>query len=114
MKYLCLIYNNEATMAATLDTELAAVKNACARHCDTLEKSGRLLAAERLQPVNTAMTIRMHNGKSSITDGPFAQTKEQLGGFYLIDARDLNDAIRIAEKIPPARFGSVEVRPIAE
>jgi hypothetical protein len=81
---------------------------------DGLRKSGFLIAAEPLEPVDTATTVRVRNGKVSITDGPFAETKEQLAGFYLIDARDLNEAIQVASKIPPAREGSVEVRPVRE
>jgi len=73
-----------------------------------------LVAAEALQPVDTATTVRIRNGKLSVTDGPFTETKEQLAGFYLIDARDLNEAIQVAAKIPPAREGSVEVRPVRE
>ena len=79
-----------------------------------LRQSGLLIAAEALQPIATATTVRVRNGKVSITDGPFAETKEQLAGFYLIDARDLNDAIQVATKIPPAREGSIEVRPVRE
>lgn len=76
--------------------------------------SGRMLAAEALQPVETATTVRLRGGKLSITDGPFAETKEQLAGFYLVDARDLNEALQIAGKIPAARVGSVEVRPVRQ
>jgi hypothetical protein len=75
-------------------------------------ESGKYIAGEALQPVHTATTVRIRNGKLSTTDGPFAETKEQLGGFYLIDATDLNEAIQIASRIPSARIGSVEVRPI--
>src|SRR5881409_463109 len=77
-----------------------------------IRKSGHYVAGEALQPIHTATTVRIRNGKLSTTDGPFAETKEQLGGFYLINARDLNDAIQVASKIPSARLGSVEVRPI--
>jgi hypothetical protein len=77
-------------------------------------QSGVLVAAEALQPVDTATTVRVRNGKVAITDGPFAETKEQLAGFYLVEARDLNEALQIAAKIPPAREGSVEVRPVRE
>ena len=76
--------------------------------------SGVLVAAEALQPIETAATVRVRNGQVSVTDGPFAETKEQLAGFYLLDARDLNEAIQMAAKIPPAREGSVEVRPVRE
>ena len=76
------------------------------------KKSGHYIAGEALKPVNTATTVRMRNGKMSTTDGPFAETKEQLGGFYMIEARDLNDALQVASRIPSARFGSIEVRPV--
>jgi hypothetical protein len=84
----------------------------CVEFDTSIRKSGHCLASEALQSVNSATTVRMRNGKMSITDGPFAETKEQLAGFYMIDARDLNEAIQIASKIPPARVGSIEVRPI--
>src|SRR5947199_2320318 len=107
MKYLCLVYLEPQKLHAVADTECAA----CGQG---LRNSGVLLAAEALQPVETATTIRVRNGKLSVTDGPFAETKETLAGFYLIDARDLNVAIQVAAKIPPAREGSIEVRPIRE
>jgi hypothetical protein len=107
MKYLCLVYLEEQRLHAVPDTECAA----CGQG---LRNSGVLIAAEALQPVDTATTVRVRNGKLSVTDGPFAETKETLAGFYLIDARDLNDAIQVAAKIPPAREGSIEVRPIRE
>jgi hypothetical protein len=107
MKYLCLVYMEEQKLHAVPDRECAA----CGAD---LRDRGVLLAAEPLHPVDTATTVRVRNGKVLITDGPFAETKEQLAGFYLIDARDLNDAIQIASKIPPAREGSVEVRPVRE
>jgi len=81
---------------------------------ERLRSNGSLIAAEALQPVETATTVRVRNGRMSITDGPFAETKEQLAGFYLVEARDLNDAIQIASKIPPAREGSIEVRPVRD
>jgi hypothetical protein len=105
MKYLCLVYLESGKLRAVADRE-------CMACGDGLRESGVLLAAEALQPVDTATTVRVRNGKLSVTDGPFTETKEQLAGFYLIDARDLNDAIQVAAKIPPAREGSVEVRPI--
>jgi hypothetical protein len=107
MKYLCLVYLEGPKLRAVSDGE-------CMACGEGFRRSGLLIAAEALQPVETAATIRVRNGKVSVTDGPFAETKEQLAGFYLIDARDLNDAIQIASKIPPAREGSVEVRPIRE
>ena len=105
MKYLCLVYGEEDRIATMNDHECLAY-DAAAR------ASGHCIASEALQPVATATTLRMRNGRLSVTDGPFAETKEQLAGFYLIEARDLNEAIQIAAKIPPARVGSVEVRPI--
>jgi len=107
MKYLCLVYLEKEKWNAVPDRE-------CANCGDSLRQSGVLTAAEPLHPVETATTVRVRNGKLSITDGPFAETKEQLAGFYLIEARDLNDAIQIAAKIPPAREGSIEVRPVRE
>ena len=107
MKYLCLVYLDKDKWSAVPDRE-------CANCGDGLRQSGKLLAAEPLHPVETATTVRVRNGKVSVTDGPFAETKEQLAGFYLIDARDLNEAIQVASKIPPAREGSVEVRPVRE
>jgi hypothetical protein len=107
MKYLCLVYLEEQKLHAVPDRECVA----CGQG---LRDSGVLLAAEALQPVDTATTVRVRNGKLSVTDGPFAETKEALAGFYLIDARDLNDAIQVAAKIPPAREGSIEVRPVRE
>jgi hypothetical protein len=107
MKYLCLVYLEEQKLRAVPDRECAA--------CGAgFRESGFLIAAEALQPIETAATVRVRNGKLSITDGPFTETKEQLAGFYLIEARDLNDAIQVAAKIPPAREGSIEVRPVRE
>ena len=107
MKYLCLVYMDEKTADSVRDSECLACSEA-------MLKSGHRIAAEALHPVHTATTVRVRNGKVSTTDGPFAETKEQLAGFYLIDARDLDDALQVAAKIPPARVGSVEVRPVRE
>ncbi|HEY3159541.1 MAG TPA: YciI family protein [Vicinamibacterales bacterium] len=107
MKYLCLVYMEKDKLHAVPDSECLACGNG-------FRQSGLLVAAEALQPVETATTVRVRNGKVAITDGPFAETKEQLAGFYLVEARDLNDALQIAAKIPPAREGSVEVRPVRE
>ena len=107
MKYLCLVYMDERNPHVVPDRE-------CADYASGLGQRGALIAAEALQPIETATTVRVRNGKVSVTDGPFAETKEQLAGFYLIEARDLNDAIHIASKIPPAREGSIEVRPVRE
>jgi hypothetical protein len=81
---------------------------------EDIQKSGHYLGGNALQPTQTATTVRVRNGKLSSTDGPFAETKEQLGGYYLVEAKDLNEAIQIAGRIPSARFGSIEVRPIQE
>jgi hypothetical protein len=105
MKYLCLVYLESQKMRAVPDSE-------CLACGDGFRSRGLLIAAEALQPVETATTVRVRNGQLSVTDGPFAETKEQLAGFYLIEARDLNEAIQAAAKIPPAREGSVEVRPV--
>jgi hypothetical protein len=114
MKYLCLIYSDRAKIDALPKEELDALVAEYFALTDTIKKSGQYLGGEALQPVRTAKTVRIRNGKVSMTDGPFAETKEQLGGFYLIDAKDLDDAIRVAARIPAARWGSVEVRPIME
>jgi hypothetical protein len=114
MKYLCLIYYEEAKADAVPASEYDAIASAALEYGEELRKSGHYVASEALQSVQTATTIRVRNGRLSITDGPFAETKEQLGGFFLIEARDLNDAIRAASKIPPLRLGCIEVRPIKE
>lgn len=111
MKYLCLVYSDERLLHSSPDSPEDAE---CMAYAESVQGSGRMLAAEALQPVQTATTVRMRGGKLSITDGPFAETKEQLAGFYLIEAKDLNDAIQVAGNIPAARVGSVEVRPIRE
>jgi hypothetical protein len=105
MNYLCLVYLDEKRLEELPDEE-------CVAFDTTIRKSGHCLASEALESVETATTVRVRNGKSSVTDGPFAETKEQLAGFYMIAARDLDEAIQIASKIPPARVGSIEVRPI--
>ncbi|MEW6443714.1 MAG: YciI family protein [bacterium] len=105
MKYLCLVYAQEDKVHAVPDRD-------CLAYDAALRERGQCLASEALEPVETATTVRVRNGKVTITDGPFAETKEQLTGFYLIEAEDLDAAIRIAAKIPPARVGSIEVRPI--
>jgi hypothetical protein len=107
MKYLCLVYLEQEKLHAVPDRE-------CAACGEGLRASGLLLAAEALEPVETAATVRVRQGTATITDGPFAETKEQLAGFYLIDARDLNEALQVAARIPPAREGVVEVRPVRQ
>lgn len=114
MKYLCLIYSDEKKLETIPEEEMEAVVSECLEHNESLKKSGHLVASARLSPTQIASTVRHRNGEPSVTDGPFAETREQLGGFYLIEARDQNEAIRIASKIPPGRLGCVEVRPIQE
>jgi hypothetical protein len=114
MKYLCLIYENEKNWESLPPAESEAVMNEYFTFTGDIRKNGKYVAGEALQPTATATTVRVRNGKVSTTDGPFAETKEQLGGFYLIEAKDLNDAIQVASRIPSARFGSIEVRPVMD
>jgi hypothetical protein len=107
MKYACLVYLAEEKLHAVPDRE-------CQACGDGLRQKGLMVGGEALESVRTAATVRVRNGKMTVVDGPFAETKEQLAGFYLIEARDLNEAIRVASKIPPAREGSIEVRPVRE
>ena len=107
MKYLCLVYLDAERWAACSDAE-------CADYVQQLRPGRRLLAAEPLHAAHTATTVRVRGGEVTLFDGPFAETKEMLAGFYLIDAKDLNEAIQLAAGIPPARYGSVEVRPVRE
>jgi hypothetical protein len=112
MKYLCLVYDDERNLDAMSESEFESLVTQCLAVDEELRKSGHVIASEALQPVQTATTVRVRNGRVSTTDGPFAETKEQLGGFFLIEARDRADAIHVASKIPSARLGSIEVRPI--
>ena len=114
MKYVCLVYVEETKLDALSKSELEALVDESLDYDDVLRRSGHYIASDALQSVQTATTVRVRSGKVVTTDGPFAETKEQLGGFFLIEARDLNDAIQVASKIPPARLGSIEVRPILE
>jgi hypothetical protein len=114
MKYLCLIYENEKNWETTPPAESEAIMNEYFTFTADIQKNGKLVAGEALQPTVTATTVRVRNGKVSTTDGPFVETKEQLGGFYLIEAKDLNDAIQVAAKIPSARLGAIEVRPVVD
>jgi hypothetical protein len=107
MKFVCLVYAEEPKLASVSDNE-------CMANGEALRTQGNYVAAEALQPVRTARTVRVRSGQLSITDGPFTETKEQLAGFYLIDASGWDEAIALAAKIPPARVGSIEVRPVRE
>jgi len=114
VKYLCLIYEDEKNWTKMPKEQSDAVMGEYFAFTENIKKSGQMLGGEALQPTQAATTVRVRGGKISTTDGPFAETKEQLGGYYLIDAKDLNDAIQVAAKIPSARFGSIEVRPLME
>jgi hypothetical protein len=114
MKYLCLIYDEEKKLAEMPQSEGEAFMGEYFAFTEGIRESGHYVAGEALESVSTATTVRVRNGKVSTTDGPFAETKEQLGGFYLIEARDLNDAIQVAARIPSAKIGSIEVRPVVD
>jgi len=114
MKYLCLAYEEEQRLNAMTKGEWDGLREETLAYLTELQNRGHVVAAEALQSVRTASTVRVRGGRVSVTDGPFAETKEQLGGFFLITARDLNEAIQVASKWPSARFGSIEVRPIEE
>ena len=107
MKYVCFVYGEEPLMQSVDDRE-------CLANGEALRQAGHYVAAESLQPVSTAATVRVRNGKVSVTDGPFAEAKEVIAGFYLIEADDLEEAIALAAKIPPARVGAIEVRPVRQ
>ncbi len=112
MEYLLLIYDNEADFAKMTESDHATMHAEFGHFTQGIQKSGHFRAGKQLQPVATATTIRVRDGKKATTDGPFAETREQLGGFYLIEAKDLDEALAIAERCPAARFGSIEVRPV--
>ena len=114
MKYLCLVYYSEEKMQQFSQDEWDALNRECIECVAGLTASGHFIDGAPLQSTVMATTLRVRDGEAMITDGPFAETKEQLAGFYMLDARDLNEAIRLAEKIPPARYGSVEIRPVRE
>jgi hypothetical protein len=112
MQYLLLIYDNEADIGKMSEAEQGAILQDYGRFTQSIQQSGNHRAGHQLQPVSTASTVRIRNGKRQVTDGPFAETREQLGGFYLIEAKDLDEALAIAERVPSARIGSIEVRPL--
>ena len=114
MRYLCLIYENEKAWETLPPAESEAIMGEYFAFTEGIRSNGKLVSGEALQPTQTATTVKVRNGKVSTTDGPFAETKEQLGGYYLIEAKDLNDAIQVASKIPSARHGAVEVRPVVD
>lgn len=112
MRYVCLVYSDEKQLAAMSEDALDAALRDWVAHRRTLRERGLCGLCEALEPADTATTVRLRNGRLSIVDGPIADGKEQLGALYVIDARDLNDAIRVASSIPAARLGSIEVRPV--
>ena len=114
MKYLCLIYDDETSWGRMQKADMERTMGEYYQFGEDIRKSGHYLAGEALHPTDSATTVRVRNGKISTTDGPFAETKEQLGGFYMIEARDLNDAIQVAARIPGAKLGSIEVRPVVD
>jgi hypothetical protein len=112
MEYLLLIYDNEADLAKRSKAETETMYADYGRFTQSIQQSGHHRAGKQLQPVGTATTVRVRDAKRTVTDGPFAETREQLGGFYMIEAKDLDEALAIAERIPSARTGSIEVRPL--
>ncbi len=114
MKYLCLIYDEEKKFQSMPKSDFDALMGEYFAFTKDIRQSGHYLGGNDLQPVANATTVRVRNGKLSTTDGPFAETKEQLGGYYLIEAKDLNEAIQIASRIPSAKLGCIEVRPVQE
>jgi hypothetical protein len=112
MQYLLLIYQNEADMAGRADTEMAKMHAEYRDFTQSIIQSGNFKAGDALQPTGTATTVRVRNGKTMTTDGPFAETREQLGGYYLVEAKNLDEATALAARVPSAKIGSIEVRPI--
>jgi hypothetical protein len=112
MKYLLLIYDNEATFANLSQAEQLQIFEEYMDYSRRIKKDGNYVAGEALEPISTATSVRVKDGKTVTTDGPFAETREQLGGFYLVEAKDLDEAIKLATGIPAARTGTIEVRPI--
>jgi hypothetical protein len=114
MKYVLLCCHEEKHLSALPKSEWDTIMDETLAYIEELRKSGHYIASEALESVETATTVRVRNGKLTTTDGPFAETKEQLGGFFLIEARDLNEAIQVASKFPGVRTGSMEVRPVRD
>jgi hypothetical protein len=114
MKYLLLIYNDDALLEALPTGEADAMMRNCLNHADELKEQGNLIESQQLEPAATAKSVRVRHGRVSVVDGPFAETKEMLGGFNLIEAADLDEAIRIASEFPWARTGCVEIRAVRD
>jgi len=114
MKYLCMVFLDEKNLDVLSESESQALIDESLAYDETLRKRGHFIAAQALESIQAATTVRLRNGKVSITDGPFAETNEQIGGFILIEAHDLNEAIQLASKVPVIRLGGIEIRPIKE
>lgn len=114
MKYLCLAYEEESTLNGLSESEWHELRQETLEYVDSLRASGHLVDTRPLRSATTASTVRIRNGSASVTDGPFAETREQIGGYFLIEARDFDEAIQIAAKWPSARLGTIEVRPIED
>ncbi len=114
MKYTALVYYSEEALSHFTQQEWDELNQECMRCAEDLDERGYLLGGEALMPVESATTLRVRDKQIQLSDGPFAETKEQLAGFYLLEAKDLNEALNLAAKIPPARYGSIEVRPVRE
>jgi hypothetical protein len=114
MQYICLIYSNEVDEASVTPEQMQQVMDEYNAFTKDVVDSGVYVSGEALHPTKTATTVRVRDGKIVTTDGPFAETKEQLGGYYVVNAKDLDEAIGIAAKIPGAKWGSIEVRPIVD
>ncbi|HXP31442.1 MAG TPA: YciI family protein [Stellaceae bacterium] len=112
MQYLLLIYANEAEAAGKSQADMAAMMTEYGAFTQSIIKSGNFKAGDALQQTSAATTVRLRGGKTLTTDGPFAETREQLGGYYLIEAKNLDEAIAVAARVPSAKFGSIEVRPV--
>lgn len=114
MKYLCIAYEEEQQLNQLSESEWQALRQETLNYVDALRQSGRLIVTHALQSATTASMVRVRGGELVVTDGPFAETKEQIGGFFLIEAKDLPEAVQIAAQWPSARIGGIEVRPIEE
>jgi len=114
MRYLCLIYEDEKWWEKASEADMQKGMADYGAFTESIKQSGKYIGGEALQPTKTATSVRVRNGKLSTTDGPYVETKEQLGGYYLINAKDLNDAVQVASRIPGAQNGTVEVRPVME
>ena len=114
MKYMLLIHDSEQALSALSDEELKQIMADYRRFSEQIRASGHYRAGSQLQPTSMATSVRVRNGKRLVTDGPFAETREQLGGYFLVEAKDLDEAIGLAERVPSARIGTIEIRPLVE